>query len=60
MGVHIVKLRIMMNSLYVANDTVVFSSARFSPNRPERKRGGNSKIVDSGSAESFDPLFKTD
>jgi hypothetical protein len=49
-----------MNIFYVANDTVVISIARFSPERPKKEEGWVLKIVDSGSAGSFDPLFKTE
>jgi hypothetical protein len=52
-----------MNSLYVAHDKVVIGRpARmlyFDPRDRKRKWGGISKIVDLGSAGSFDPLFKT-
>jgi hypothetical protein len=46
-----------MNIFYVPNNTVVISTARFSPKRPEKEEGWILKIVDSGSAGSFDPLF---
>jgi hypothetical protein len=49
-----------MNIFYVANDTVVISTARFSLERPEKEEGWILKIVDSGSAGSFNPLFKTE
>jgi hypothetical protein len=49
-----------MNIFYVANDMVVISIARFSPETPENEEGWILKIVDSGSASSFDPLFKTE
>jgi hypothetical protein len=52
-----------MNSFYLANDMVVIDrpacTLYFHPRDRKRKRGGISKIVNSGSAGSFDPLFKT-
>jgi hypothetical protein len=36
---------------------VVISIALFSPERPAKEEGWNLKIVDSGSAGSFDPPF---
>jgi hypothetical protein len=51
-----------MNNLYIANNAVVIGrlarTRYFHLRDRKRKRGGISKIVDSGSSGSLDPLFK--
>jgi hypothetical protein len=49
-----------MNSFYVANDTVVIFDRAIYTQETGNEEGWILKIVDSGSAGSFDPLFKTE
>jgi hypothetical protein len=49
-----------MNSLCVANDTVVIFDRAIYTRETGKEEGWILKIVDSGSAGSFDPLFKTE
>jgi hypothetical protein len=49
-----------MNSFYVANDTVVIFNRAIYTRETGKEEGWILKIVDSGSAGSFDPLFKTE
>jgi hypothetical protein len=49
-----------MNSCYVANDAVVISDRAIYTRETGKEEGWILKIVDSGSAGSFDPLFKTE
>jgi hypothetical protein len=49
-----------MNSFYVANDTVVIFDRANYTRETGKEEGWILKIVDSGSAGSFDPLFKTE
>jgi hypothetical protein len=47
-------------SLYVPNDTVVIFDRAIYTRETGKEEGWILKIVDSGSAGSFDPLFKTE
>jgi hypothetical protein len=49
-----------MHSFYVANDTVVIFDRAIYTRETGKEEGWILKIVDSGSAGSFDPLFKTE
>jgi preprotein translocase subunit SecF len=49
-----------MNSFYVVNDTVVIFDRAIYTRETGKEEGLVLKIVDSGSAGSFDPLFKTE
>jgi hypothetical protein len=49
-----------MNTFYVPNVTVVIFDRAIYTRETGKEKGENPKIVDSGSAKSFDPLLKTD
>jgi hypothetical protein len=49
-----------INNFYVPNVTVVIFNRAIYTRETGKEEGWKFKNVDSGSAESFDPLFKTD
>jgi hypothetical protein len=53
-------LDITMNNFYVPNVTVVIFDRAICTRETGKEEGWILKIADSGSADSFDPLFKTE